>query len=92
MSRAGKATGKYKDWYNIQDDGSNEQKSIDMRQYIWEKVTKVDNNITNDVHVVTSKVKDNETEFAKETELKKLRQFDTYREVKNDGQPTLTTR
>ena len=32
MSRAGKATCKYKDWYNIQDDGSNEQKSIDMRQ------------------------------------------------------------
>ena len=24
--------------------------------------------------------------------MKKLRQFDTYREVKNDGQPTLTTR
>ena len=55
-------------------------------------MTNVDNNITNDVHVVTSKVQDNETEFAKETELKKLRQFDTYREVKNDGQPTLTTR
>ena len=69
MSRAGKATGKYKDWYNIQDDGSNEQKSIDMRQYIWKKVTNVDNNITNDVHVVTSKVQDNETEFAKATEL-----------------------
>ena len=71
MSRAGKATGNYKDWYNIQDDGSNEQKSIDMRQYIWKKLTNVDNNITNDVHVVTSKVQDNETEFAKETELKK---------------------
>ena len=92
MSRACKATGRYKDWYNIQDDGSNEQKSIDMRQYIWKKMTNVDNNITNDVHVVTSKVQDNETEFAKETELKKLRQFDSYREVKNDGQPTLTTR
>ena len=76
MSRAGKATGKYKDWYSIQDDGSNEQKSIDMRQYIWKKVTSVDNNITNDVHVVTSKVQDNETEFAKETELKMLRQLE----------------
>ena len=42
-------------------------------------MTNVDNDITNDVHVVTSKVQDNETEFAKETELKKLRQFDTYR-------------
>ena len=55
-------------------------------------MTNVDNNILNDFHVVTSKVQDNKTEFAKETELKKLRQFDTYREVKNDGQPTLTTR
>ena len=53
-----------------------------MRQYIWKKVTNVDNNITNYVHVVIGKVQDNETEFAKETELKKLRQFDTYREVK----------
>ena len=55
-------------------------------------MTNVDNNITNDVHIVTSKVQDNETEFAKEKELKKLHQFDTYREVKNDGQPTLATR
>ena len=49
-------------------------------------------NITNDVHIVTSKVQDSESEFANETELKNLRQFDTYREVKNDGQLTLTTR
>ena len=34
IGRAGKVTGKYKDWYNVQDDGSNEQKSIDVSQYI----------------------------------------------------------
>ena len=39
-------------------------------------MTSVDNNITNDVHIVTSKVQDNETKFAKETELKMLRQLE----------------
>ena len=42
--------------------------------------------------MVTCKVKDNEIELAKETELKKLCQFNTYEEVANNGQSTLTTR
>ena len=89
---AGKVTGKYKDWYNVQDDGSNEQKSIDVSQYIWKKVTNIDDNNMNKVHVVTCKVKDNEIELAKETELKKLCQINTYEAVTNNGQSTLTTR
>ena len=86
IGRAGKVTGKYKDWYNVQDDGSNEQKSIDVSQYIWKKVTNIDDNNMNNVHVVTCKVKDNEIELAMETELKKLRQFNTYEVVTNNGQ------
>ena len=92
IGRAGKVTGKYKDWYNVQDDGSNEHRSIDVSQYIWKKVTNIDDNNKNNVHVVTCKVKDNEIELAKETELKKLYQFNTYEEVTNNGQSTLTTR
>ena len=92
IGRAGKVTGKYKDWYNVQDDGSNEQKSIDVSQYIWKKVTNIDDSNMNNVHAVTCKVKDNEIELAKETELKKLCQFNTYEEVANNGQSTLTTR
>ena len=32
IRRAGSATGKYKDLYNVQNDESNEQKSIDVSQ------------------------------------------------------------
>ena len=88
IGRAGKVTGKYKDWYNVQDYGSNEQKSIDVSQYIWKKVTNIDDNNMNNVHVVTCKMKDNEFELAKETELKKLRQFNPYEVVTNNGQST----
>ena len=86
--RAGKATGKYKNWYNVQDNESNEQRSIDLGQYIWKKMTDGENN----VNVATCKVQDNGIGLAKEAELKKLCQFDTYEEVENKDQPTLTTR
>ena len=86
--RAGKATGKYKNWCNVQDNESNEQRSIDLGQFIWKKMTDGENN----VNVATCKVQDNEIELAKEAELKKLCQFDTYEEVENRDQPTLTTR
>ena len=46
----------------------------------------------NNVNVATCKVQDNEIGLAKEAELKKLCQFDTYEEVENKDQPTLTTR
>ena len=91
IGRAGKATGKYKDSYNVQDGGSNEQKSTDLSQYIWKKVTVNDDDSLN-VNAVTSKVQDNEIGLAKEAELKKLCQFSTYEEVENDDQSTLTTR
>ena len=91
IGRAGKATGKYKDWYNVQDGESNEQKSVDLSQYIWKKVTNDDNDSLN-VHVTTCNIQDNEIGLAKETELKKLSQFNTYEEVENNDQPTLTTR
>ena len=70
IGRAGKITGKYKDWYNIQDGESNEQKSIYLSQCIWKKMTNDDSSSFN-VHVVTCKVQDNEIGWAKETDLKK---------------------
>ena len=66
MGRAGKATGKYKDWYNIRDEDSNDQKSIDQGQYVWEKLT------TENVQTVACKIQDYEIEIAKKIELKRL--------------------
>ena len=51
-------------------------------------MTNDDNNRLN-VHKITCKIQDNEIGLAKGTELRKLSQFNTYEEVKNNDQPTL---
>ncbi|MCG7877702.1 MAG: hypothetical protein N0C90_15395, partial [Candidatus Thiodiazotropha endolucinida] len=38
LGRAGKATGKNKYWYNIQEDASQEKKSINLEQIEWELI------------------------------------------------------
>ena len=37
--RAGKATGRNKNWYNIREDVSEEQKSINLDEVQWELIT-----------------------------------------------------
>ena len=44
ISRAGKATGKYKNWYNIKND-SNEGKSIDLGSLEWEMIPETEINM-----------------------------------------------
>ena len=44
MSRAGKATGKYKTWYNVKD-SNNEEQSIDLGNIEWEKVPDTEINV-----------------------------------------------
>ena len=86
LGRAGKATGNNKHWYNIMEDDSREKKSINLDQVEW-------GHLTDDVHLVlkNSNVNDDVSE-AKIAELQKLRQFNTYEEVKECGQSTLSTR
>ena len=84
LGRAGKATGKYKTWYNVRDE-NNQERSIDLRNLEWEKVPETEINFT----TVSDDTRANDIIKAKENELDKLAQFETYEEVFNCGQKTL---
>ena len=88
-SRAGKATGKYRTWYNVRDENL-EERSVDLGQIEWEKVPESEINITSITDSLGSVSK--ETIIAKENELNKLALFDTYQEVTDCGQKPLSTR
>ena len=86
--RAGKATGRNRNWYNIKEDNSGEQKTINLDKIQWEKIT---DNVN--VNITLKNDKDcSESTAAKLSELQKPRDFNTYEEVKNCGQYTLSTR
>ena len=89
MSRAGKATGKYKTWYNIKNE-NNKERSIDLGSLEWEMIPETEINIAAVSDNMGSKDKD--ITMAKENEFDKLAQFGTYEEVVNSGQKTLSTR
>ena len=89
ISRAGKSTGKYKTWYNIRD-GNNKERSVDLSVVEWEKIPDTEMNITCASDKVESEEKD--ITMAKKNELDKLAQFNTYEEVAEQGQRTLSTR
>ena len=86
--RAGKATSKNKYWYNIKEDLSEEKKSINLEQVDWELL----NGVANVNIVQKNECRINEITEAKLTELEKLCHFDTYQEVQDCGQYTLSTR
>ena len=85
--RAGKSTGRNKNWYNIWEDASEERKSINLDEVQWELIT------ANAIVYLVSEREQScaETTVAKEAELLKLKQFNTFEEVKNCGQYTLST-
>ena len=83
--RTRKASGKYKMWYNIEDEVTEDQKSVDLHNIEWRKIWKVNS-------VVLDKRKvENDTYEAKQLELKKLLQFDTHEEVKDEEQKSILT-
>ena len=87
LGQAGKSTRKYKTWYNVRDE-NNQERSIDVRNLEWEKVPETEINIK----AVSDDTRANDIIKAKENELDKLAQFETYEEVFNYGQITLSTR
>ena len=89
MSRAGKATGKSKTWYNIKNE-NNEERSIDLGSLEWEMIPATEINMAAVSDNMGSKDKD--IIMDKENYLDKLAQFGTYEEVVNSGQKTLSTR
>lgn len=89
MSHAGKSTEKYEIWCNVRD-SNNGERSMDLGVVEWEKIPDTEINITSASDKVRSEEKD--ITMAKKNELDKLAEFNTYEEVAECGQRTLSTR
>jgi transposase InsO family protein len=88
LSKAGKASGRYKHWFNIRDSDGTE-KSLDFGQCLWENVHTEES--VNLVLIPKSEQNSPECLQAKEIELEKLRNFETYTEVEDIGQSRISS-
>ena len=93
ISRAGKVTGQYKNWFNVKDD-ENDTKSVDLGSLSWERLDNSDTNneTVNITGTSKEKLKENEIYEAKQKELQKLHFFKTYQEVEDNGQDLISTK
>ena len=88
LGRAGKATGKHKDWVNIKlPDG--EKTCINLQDAEWR--SSVNHSDVNVVMVPKSRHSEIECLQAKQTEIQKLQEFQTYEEIKDVGQFKIST-
>jgi transposase InsO family protein len=90
IGRAGKATGKLKNWFNIEKDSTKEKVSVDLGQIQWERVNNLES--VNSVIIPRDRHSDSACMEAKKAELDKLKQFGTYSEVSDSGQRCISTR
>ncbi len=90
LGRAGKATGKHKNWYNLQnlepDDSGKQNESVDMSQVDDLNTESEDR----DVNVLITK--DISFEAAKQEEIQNWHNYDVFEEVENAGQKCAFTR
>jgi hypothetical protein len=100
VSRAGKATGRYKNWYNIHLQATGQDFSVDLGEVSWqsvvdEPVREIESESTeyvNAVMVPQNQHSNQECVTAKQNELQKLKDFSTYKIVDDEGQPVISTR
>ncbi len=91
-SRAGKATGKYKDFLNIQCDGETEIKCVDWRDVATEWEEDVPTEREEEVLLSSIVLYDQSVIDAKQAELEKFKANAVYDEVENEGQSTIGVR
>lgn len=99
ISKAGKTTGKNKNWYNIEKHSDDHERlSVNLEKLEWEnlgsnqvQINYEDLNETEEVNQIND-IDNDETFIAKQSELDKLKLFDTYEEVEFCGQKTISTR
>lgn len=87
LGRASKASGNNRNWYNVKDFESEEQKSKDLGRLPWERISNECVNSTTCENTSCDNIS-----LAKQNELEKLKNFDTYTEVMDEGQTRLYTR
>ena len=90
ISRAGKSKGPSCRWYNIRDENTNNELSIKLdADSAWYPLDAVEH--VNIVVIPKHQQKNEMCHEAKRTELTKLKKFDTYEEVVNNEQNTIST-
>ena len=83
LSRAGKAQGTNKYWFNIHNETTGNNLSVDLSRVPWKRIDTPNVEVVNITNIYDD---------AKKKELAKLKEFDTYDLVNNDGQQTISTR
>ena len=90
ISRAGKANGKFKSWFNLESSEDQSRKAIDLEKCEWKQVSEA----PEEVNIVTIPKNQQQTpdcERAKLEEIEKLKQFNTFSVVKDEGQFRIST-
>ncbi len=94
LGRAGKATGQYGMWYNVRDQESGAEKSVNLDKLDSWRHDEIDDKVedVNLTVVPRSRHEEKECVEANEAELAKLKAFDTYEEVDDEGQSRISCR
>lgn len=90
LGRAGKVSGKYHNRYNVREEESKEEKSLDLKKVLYRKTDDLEE--INVVMIPVNRHEEEECLKAKEAELTKLSSFDTYEEVEDEGQHRISCR
>jgi hypothetical protein len=88
LSRGGKMTGNHRNWFNVRN-GDGEERGVNLDTVCgWERAEEEDVNL---VLVPKHRHSEEKCDKAKQTELKKLQDFNTYEEVDDVGQFRIST-
>lgn len=91
IGRSGKATGKNRNWYNICREDGGEEHSINLENTPFELVGENVDDFVLLMNLTKEEKNSKECLEAKATELKKLKNFDTYDIVNDVGQEVIST-
>ena len=100
--RAGRATGKYKEWYNVNPDDGSEPQSVDLGTIPYQVINHENRDLEGMpgngeqeevlLTLIPKKEQNNaECDAAKSEELQKLKDFNTYIEVSDVGQDAISS-
>ena len=90
INRGGKATGKYDGFWNVEYEENEQRDCVNLKEVEYEKIQET----PEEVHAVTiprDRQKEPACMKAKEDELQKLKDFGTYKVVRDVGQPRISS-
>lgn len=87
----GKCTGKWKNWFNVKRNDGKEEHSVDLDNVDYEMLNNAEDEHAMVVTIPKEEQNSPECLEAKQVELKKLKEFGTYKVVKDSGQDRIST-